>query len=424
MTGFPRDPFMLRGTPAPAVTMPDGVPAAAAPQLILDACSQASAAVGVPFSMAFLTTLVGLGISCQANAVVEVMAGFQHPLHIHALGIGLTAERKSSLIRLILAPIFDFADEPDSRLTLLADAPPGSLLDELALGGVNIIVDEPMSLFKEDTLEIAAAILAQGWDDSTLRIVRRGRRLSFKAGLSLLYMMQPESMLRLKAAKYGALRRKGVLSRQLAVWPASAKGFRWIVEDPQLDQVHVLQQRMRDLLRDCVVGRERRVIKPNRSAFTAWKVWANRIEGGLQPHGPWIDVADFASRAAGYAMRIACLYHLLQGHEGDIPLETMLMATHAMDYFLQQAKLIFGDLGLLSEVRKDAEQLGRYLTRRYALNGIWVISKSTIRETCHIRNSARLHAALEILQHDGFLTSTYHEGKIKDVHLTPGSLLF
>ena len=76
----------------------------------------------------------------------------------------------------------------------------------------------------------------------------------------------------------------------------------------------------------------------NPQAKHLWIQFFNSIEAGLASQGQWLEIKDFASKAAENAVRLAALFHLFSGKTGDISVEHIEQAITLMSWYLFEAK--------------------------------------------------------------------------------------
>lgn len=62
-----------------------------------------------------------------------------------------------------------------------------------------------------------------------------------------------------------------------------------------------------------------------------------RVEAGLKPQDQWVDIVDFASKAAENTARLAALFHLFEGRHGDISVEHTENSIEIINWHLQEA---------------------------------------------------------------------------------------
>jgi hypothetical protein len=371
---------------------------------------EATQATGAPFSYVFLSILCSLAACCQDKIEVERMQGLKGPVSLIGGGIGRSGERKSAVVEMICAPLFEHADASDGGFVVVGDASRSELLQLLTEGSVSVMTDEGGPLFSPEAEDLLP-LLIQGWNGGRIRFYRKGKRVVLSTAVSCFYMIPPDTMLAALRMKGGHLRSSGVLARQLLCWPQSLQGYRWVNEPRQPEHVPRLHALFEDILGQSVPG-AKAIIRLTKEAFEFWRAYCNEIEAELQQSGGTLqDVSDFVAKSGDIAARIAALYHFAQGREGAAQADTMLQAIRVAAWFLQQAKFLFGEAGIISDARKDAEQLAKFLTRRFLREGKHMVEKNTIRNNCHMRDVVRLNESLAILEAGGRVTVSEWEGR-------------
>ncbi|HAU9810803.1 TPA: DUF3987 domain-containing protein [Legionella pneumophila] len=253
------------------------------------------------------------------------------------------------------------------------------LLDDLVHQEPDIPI-QPTFYFEDATQEALAIHLAHGWPSASLwsdeagiilgshsmqsnpmRFVALLNRLwegkSFAAHrktsqsfiiehrrLTLNLMMQPLLLDQMISQATGISRQSGFLARCLLAYPDSSMGTRFYQEPPeQLDGLKEYEQR----ITDCLDQSQRLnqtgcinlpTLKMNAQAKHLWIGFFNSIEAGLTAQGQWMEIKDFASKAAENAVRLAALFHLFSGKTGDISVENIDQAITLMHWYLGEAR--------------------------------------------------------------------------------------
>lgn len=253
------------------------------------------------------------------------------------------------------------------------------LLDDLVHQEPDIPI-QPTLYFEDATQEALAIHLAHGWPSASLwsdeagiilgshsmqsnpmRFVALLNRLwegkSFAAHrktsqsfiiehrrLTLNLMMQPLLLDQMVSQATGISRQSGFLARCLIAYPDSSMGTRFYQEPPeQLDGLKEYEQR----ITDCLDQSQRLnqsgcinlpILKMNPQAKHLWIGFFNSIEAGLTAQGQWMEIKDFASKAAENAVRLAALFHLFSGKTGDISVEHIEQAITLMNWYLSEAR--------------------------------------------------------------------------------------
>ncbi|HAU1484595.1 TPA: DUF3987 domain-containing protein [Legionella pneumophila] len=253
------------------------------------------------------------------------------------------------------------------------------LLEELVHQEPDIPI-QPTLYFEDATQEALAIHLAHGWPSASLwsdeagiilgshsmqanplRFVALLNRLwegkSFAAHrktsqsfiiehrrLTLNLMMQPLLLEQMINQATGISRQSGFLARCLLAFPESSMGTRFYQEPPvQLVGLKEYEQRINECLdqsqRLSQVGCiNLPLLQMSPRAKHLWIQFFNSIETGLTAQGQWMEIKDFASKAAENVARLAALFHLFAGKEDDINSEDMERAITLMHWYLGEAR--------------------------------------------------------------------------------------
>lgn len=94
--------------------------------------------------------------------------------------------------------------------------------------------------------------------------------------------------------------------------------------------------------------------------------------------------------------RLAALFHLFSGEEGDIPETTLMNAQKISEWYLNQAFVLFGPGPELPQHIQDAELLLQWLEERFIDNNAQALKRSWVspRVPNRLRQPGRLQPAL------------------------------
>ncbi|HHF7373784.1 YfjI family protein [Legionella pneumophila serogroup 1] len=192
------------------------------------------------------------------------------------------------------------------------------------------------------------ALLNRLWDGKTFTAHRKttqGFTIENRR-LTLNLMMQPLILQQLTKQASGISRQSGFLARCLMAYPANSMGNRFYQEPPaSLHSLTHYEQRVTACLNQseqlshqgCI---QLPLLKMSVAAKQQWILFFNAVEAGLKPQGQWVDVVDFASKAAENTARLAALFHLFEGRHGDISVEHTENAIEIISWHLQEARRI------------------------------------------------------------------------------------
>jgi hypothetical protein len=307
------------------------------------------------------------------------------------------------------------------------------LLDDLVHQEPDIPI-QPTLYFEDATQEALAIHLAHGWPSASLwsdeagiilgshsmqsnpmRFVALLNRLwegkSFAAHrktsqsfiienrrLTLNLMMQPLLLDQMISQATGISRQSGFLARCLLAYPDSSMGTRFYQEPPeQLEGLNEYEQR----ITDCLDQSQRLnqtgcinlpILKMNPQAKHLWVGFFNSIEAGLTAQGQWMEIKDFASKAAENAVRLAALFHLFSGKTGDISVEHIEQAITLTHWYLFEAKRLLEPQSTQPNL-EDAKKLLVWLLEQRSQT----TTPRDILQFGPLRNKAQRDNALETL---------------------------
>lgn len=253
------------------------------------------------------------------------------------------------------------------------------LLEELVHQEPDIPI-QPTLYFEDATQEALAVHLAHGWPSASLWSDEAGiilgshsmqsNPLRFVALLNRLWegkpfaahrktsqsfiiehrrltlnlMMQPILLHQMINQPTGISRQSGFLARCLLAFPDSSMGTRFYQEPPErLTGLNEYEQR----ITECLEHAQRLtqagcinlpILKMSAQAKHLWVQYFNSIESGLTAQGQWVEIKDFASKAAENAARLAALFHLFSGGIGDISAENTEQAITLSQWYLCEAR--------------------------------------------------------------------------------------
>lgn len=235
------------------------------------------------------------------------------------------------------------------------------------------------------------------------------------ARLTLCLMIQPNVFESFNEVKGDNARGTGFTSRFLFCRPRSTQGTR-IADgsERRWDACERFGTRAVALLKDyverCRLGDSaRQVIRLSERANDVWIKTRNEIEREMTQEGRYGWAPDHASKLAENMIRLAALFHVFEGREGDISEMTMRGAVELGYWFSRQFDKIFSPDTILAN---DANELHAWLRAHYEKTGDRRIERNYVRRYCanRLRDSGRLDELYEKLASDGLIRLVY-EGK-------------
>ncbi len=258
------------------------------------------------------------------------------------------------------------------------------------------------------------ALLNRLWDGKAF-IAHRKTSKSFTVAnrrLTVSLMMQPLILEQMLAKNGGISRQSGFLARSLIAYPKSAMGNRYYQEPPDtLSALPEFHQRLVDCL-DTSLSLDKTgchtipTLRFSPQAKIAWVSFFNRIESGLQHSNQWQSIKDFASKAAENVARLAALFHLFEGRDGDISVLQIEQASEIISWHLHETKMILGNQPKTPE-QEDCVQLLQWIIDKE-------LSETTprhLQQFSPIRDKMRRDLAIKSLSELNYLRAEKLQGK-------------
>ena len=334
------------------------------------------------------------GIKAAAKAGKD-SGQLEHSLHTHE-------EDKPEMPRVTRLIYSDFTPEALTH-SLAKKWPSGGVIS--SEGGA---VFGSHGMAKESQLR-TLAILNQLWDASKLTFDRRVESYVVDGARLTMALQVQESALMEFIKKSGQLARgTGFLARFLIARPESTQGTRLFSEPPEntpaLANFHA---RINHILQEPAPINDRGGLEPSMltlspDAKAAWVLFHDEIEKGLAKGGELQDVRDVASKIADNAVRLAALFHVVDGGIGPISISHFESASIIAAWHLNEAVRFFGELALPEEMA-DAVALDAWLIEHCKINQVDVVSTRIVSQygPGRLRIKERLHAATEELIEHG-----------------------
>lgn len=201
-------------------------------------------------------------------------------------------------------------------------------------------------------------------------------------------------------------RGSGLWARFLVCYPASTQGSRLIKNGTMSwEHCNVFSERLKVIIRqnatllDDTVNRERQTVQFSPEASERWLDVFNAIESGINKDGRFEGFGDHASKLADNISRVAALFHLFEGFDGDVSLPALEFAVELCLWCSDEFKRIFA---VPKQEEIDAVELNNWLDRYRSKGSEWVL-KNDVRQRCpnKLREKDRLDRALSILRDEG-----------------------
>ena len=219
---------------------------------------------------------------------------------------------------------------------------------------------------------------------------------------TLALMIQPKTFQHFLENQGKNARDIGFFSRCLMTYPESTQGWRSIsnIQDVVWKDLPIFQARMESILHDGYKNNAQAnkvTLKLSTEARFNWVRFYNAVEADMGDGRYLCDVRDAASKIAETSIRIAALFHHLEGRTGQIQVDTYEQARSICNWYLLEFKRIFGTKQEVPIEQLDAQQLELWLWEIFKKGGNYhPIRKNFIRQYCpnSLRTKNRVHAAL------------------------------
>lgn len=357
---------------------------------------------------------IGIVALCgQGKYIIRGSTDWSEPLNVYLVIILPPAERKSSVVALMVFPVEEYEKETNADLSakiiesqMRLDAlekEKRALIDKVSKGKVteeelhNKAAEiarykpvKPLRLFVDDvTSEKLASVLAEnngraaivsaeggifdiisglysknvnidvflkGHSGDTIRVDRIGRESEsiIHPALTMLLTVQPEVLNGLMSNN--TFRGRGLTARFLYSMPKSAIGTRAFHATPIPEKA---KQGYTSLIKSLLTeDASNEPIELSNGASEILEMLFYEVEGRLR--NDLSDISDWAGKFVGAVLRIAGILHLAQNPSMpmfvDISRETMENAVRIGKYFLEHAKAAYSLMGA-DPVNKNAEYL-------------------------------------------------------------------
>jgi hypothetical protein len=239
------------------------------------------------------------------------------------------------------------------------DVTPEALAQEMAAGWPSAALwsDEAALVvgshgMSDDSATRYFALLNRFWDGNSFERFRTTAKSFTVTGrrLTCSLMMQQIVLCKLINAANGMARGVGLMARFLLGWPLSTMGTR-IYREGDLDgpALKCWDNKIQSLLSIPLPAEPNGMALDPPTIFLSdkaranWEEFYNDAEREIGRAGQFGDIADFASKAAENAARIAGVFWVLEkGPSGEIDAETMQAAAAIVSWHLHEAKRIIG----------------------------------------------------------------------------------
>ena len=385
-------------------------PVDALPEVIRRYVLAVAESTQTPVDMAAVEALGIVSLCCQGKYFIRGNADWAEPLNTYMVVIMEPAERKSSVLSMMIRPVEEYEKEENSRRnagiiesqmvlsklekekrSLVERASKGKATEEEVRAKAAEIAKyepiKPLRLFVDDvTSEKLTSVLAEnkgcaavvsaeggifdiisglysrnvnidvflkGHSGDTIRVDRIGRASEsiIHPALTMVLAVQPEVLNGLMSNN--TFRGRGLTARFLYSMPKSTVGRRSFSTEPIPEGV---KSRYRDLVETILSGNnEQEPISLDDGAADVLEALFNEVEGRLK--GDLAEIPDWAGKFVGAVLRIGGILHVIKYPKDSmfdpVDRETMENAVSIGRYFLEHAKAAYSLMGA-DAVNKNA----------------------------------------------------------------------
>ncbi len=457
-------------------------PVEALPEVVRRYVLAVAEATQTSVDMAAVEALGVVSLCSQGKYFVRGSAAWDEPLNIYTVVILPPAERKSSVLSLMIRPVEMYEKEENARRNELIvkdqmlmsqmDKEKRALVEQAAKGKATkkdiaekaaqiakFEPTKPLRLFVDDvTSEKLTSVLAEnkgraavvsaeggifdiisglytrnvnidvflkGHSGDTIRVDRIGRASEsiIHPALTMVLAVQPEVLNGLMSNN--TFRGRGLTARFLYSMPKSTVGSRSFTTKPIPERARV---RYQDLIETILSGdNDQQPISLDDGATEVLESLFNEVEGRLK--GDLAEIPDWAGKLVGAVLRISGILHIMKHPEDsmydDVTRDTMESAVTIGRYFLEHAKAAYSLMGA-DATNKNAQ----YLLSAIKKEGLAEFSRRDAMRLCRrFKTADSLQPVLNRLCEYGYIAVKPVEGiqafgrKPSEVYLTNPCLL-
>ncbi len=215
---------------------------------------------------------------------------------------------------------------------------------------------------KKDNQMGNMATINELWDGKPGRTDRRTSESAVikSARLTVAIQVQEATLRAFIGTSNSLARGTGFLARFMVAWPESKMGTRSFSDAPSS---WAMRDRYRARLAEILAMPQPIFdgeLKPamlylSKEAKAVWVAFHDAIEAQLAPSGEYREVCDVASKTADNAVRVAALFHILDGSNVAITEANMISATRVAHWHLNESKRLFGGLMISADLEAAAK---------------------------------------------------------------------
>ena len=230
--------------------------------------------------------------------------------------------------------------------------------------------------------------------------------------LTCSFSIQPTIYEDIISKKGTILMDSGLLPRMLISSSYSLQGYRHQGSADHSPNIGAFHERLKELLQhsDEIQQKYSNIImKFDNEAAHAWNTYAAALEQSLSPDGWYRDIKYWVNRMSENVARFAALIEFYQYGKADKPIQYITLPSLNMafvlgNFWLNEAKKLFGDGTGPQQQLAKADQLLEYLRRNHNPNNYWYAKKQLYTNGPRgLRSSAEMQMAIDIAVSQGYL---------------------
>lgn len=391
------------------------------PPLIRNAVYEVEQHTQAPRPLITASVLGAISLVCQNKIDVCRLNNLRSPVSLFMLTMAESGERKSTVDKLLMAPLYQLekklfgqytqevmawrndevaftaekkavmsklkadirsnkdSSETNKQLRALLEARPtepvrykimfndatSAAIKAYLCGqwrSVGIMSDEAGTIFNGYTLN-ELPFINKMWDGAIYSVERKNspERLIEDARLTLSLMVQPAVFKRYIERKGEMAKGIGFFARCMICQPDSRQGSRQITS-PVVSSEHLplFHNRLMEIVNDSIARHEeedRICLHLTPAAEKRWLTFYNKVESEMGLIGFLSDFKDYASKMGENMARIAALLHYFIGDEGDISLSAVEAAVEISAWYVDEYVRLFSRPQEFMLVNSEADEL-------------------------------------------------------------------
>lgn len=297
--------------------------------------------------------------------------------------------------------------KPRARRLMRQNITERAMMDALEGSGESVafIGDEGEIIIKGGVLD-QTGLLNKAWDgaESLMRDRANGDSIvAHQPRVTIAFKAQPEVLKELLKRRGAVMRSSGHWARYLVGNPPSTQGTRlshgFAQCSARLEAFHARMQELLDQLgaRAGSDDATRQVLEFSPEAEWRWWSMANEVERQIGPGGYLSDIKDFASKIMEITSRVAALFHIYEGGDGLITVDSLDRASHIVEWHCHEFKRLFSPACQPSQAEEDAQSLCTYLRQHRMQGGAHLLLKRNVRLSGPVGAGKRFDEALRVL---------------------------